>query len=131
MQTTVRPFLMFQGNAEEAMKFYVSLFADGKINTVQRYGEGEAGAAGTVVLAHFEIGGQTILCIDSPVKHAFTFTPSVSLFIECESEEQIVRLASELGAGGEVLMPLAHYGFSRQFTWVNDRFGVSWQINLA
>ena len=70
------------------------------------------------------------MCFDSPVKHAFTFTPASSLFVECESEDEIDRIAAALGDGGAVLMPLADYGFSRRFTWLNDRFGVSWQLNL-
>ena len=58
------------------------------------------------------------------------FTPSISFFVTCESHEEIARLAQALGDGGGVLMGLADYGFSRQFTWLNDRFGVSWQLNL-
>ena len=65
------------------------------------------------------------------MKHAFTFTPASSLFVECETEDGIGRIAAALGDGGAVLMPLGHYGFSRRFTWLNDRFGVSWQLNLS
>jgi predicted 3-demethylubiquinone-9 3-methyltransferase (glyoxalase superfamily) len=68
--------------------------------------------------------------IDSPAKHAFTFTPSFSFFVETESEDELRRLAAALGEGGSVMMPLGDYGFSRLFTWVSDRFGVSWQLNL-
>ena len=71
------------------------------------------------------------MCIDSPAKHAFTFTPSHSFFVECESDAEIERLAAALGAEGKVLMPLDNYGFSRRFSWVSDRFGVSWQLNLV
>jgi predicted 3-demethylubiquinone-9 3-methyltransferase (glyoxalase superfamily) len=71
-----------------------------------------------------------VMCIDSPVKHQFTFTPSFSFFVDCASEDDLRRLAAALGEGGPVLMALANYGFSRLFTWVNDRFGVSWQLNL-
>ena len=130
MATTIRPFLMFEGNAEAAMRFYVSLFPGGEILEVSRYGPGEAGAEGSVKVAKVAIAGQTLMCIDSPVKHAFTFTPAFSLFVECESEEEIGRLSASLGKDGTVLMALADYGFSRRFTWVNDRFGVSWQLNL-
>jgi predicted 3-demethylubiquinone-9 3-methyltransferase (glyoxalase superfamily) len=121
---------MFQGNAEEAMKFYVSLFRGGEVVDVVRYGPGEAGAEGSIMKANFSIGGQTVMCIDSPVKHDFTFTPAFSLFVNCESEEEIRRLSSALAEGGTALMPLGGYGFSRQFAWVNDRYGVSWQLNL-
>lgn len=71
------------------------------------------------------------MMIDSPVHHAFKFTPASSLFVDCASESVIERIARDLSDGGEVLMPLSNYGFSRKFTWLNDRFGVSWQLNLA
>ena len=123
--------LMFEGVAEEAMNFYVSLFADSEINQVDRYGPGEPGAEGTVKIATFTLAGQEFLCIDSPVKHAFTFTPSVSLFVDCESEAELERVFAQLSADGKVLMPVANYGFSTKFGWLCDRFGVSWQLNLV
>jgi predicted 3-demethylubiquinone-9 3-methyltransferase (glyoxalase superfamily) len=127
-KTTVSPFLMFEGKAEQAMTFYVSLFDDGRIIDIVRYGPQGPGADGSVMKASFTIAGQTILCIDSAMKHDFTFTPSFSLFVTCESEEQIRKLAAALAEGGGELMPLNNYGFSRQFAWVVDRFGVSWQL---
>lgn len=130
MNAKVTPFLMFQGTAADAMQFYVSLFPDGKILDDLRYGPGEAGTEGSVNRAKFTIGGQKFLCIDSTVKHEFTFTASVSIFIDCESDEEIRRLFTALSHDGTVFMPLADYGFSRQFGWVADRFGLSWQINL-
>ena len=129
-KTTVSPFLMFEGQAEQAMTFYVSLFEDGRIIDIVRYGPQGPGAEGSVTKASFSIAGQTILCIDSAMKHDFTFTPSVSLFVTCENEAQIRKLAAALAEGGAELMPLNNYGFSRQFAWVNDRFGVSWQLIL-
>ena len=129
-QTTVTPFLMFEGRAEEAMTFYVSLLPDSHVVDVQRYGPDGPGPAGSVITARFSLAGLTVMCSDSYVKHAFTFTPSSSLFVTCRSEEEVERLANALGEGGGVLMPLDDYGFSRKFAWVNDRFGVSWQLNL-
>ena len=129
-KTTVSPFLMFEGQAEQAMTFYVSLFEDGRIIDIVRYGPQGPGAEGSVTKASFSIAGQTILCIDSAMKHDFTFTQSVSLFVTCEDEAQIRRLAAALAEGGAELMPLNDYGFSRQFAWLNDRFGVSWQLTL-
>jgi uncharacterized glyoxalase superfamily protein PhnB len=79
MATKVRPFLMFQGNAGEAIDFYVSLFPDGEITDVVRYGPGEAGTEGTIAKASFSIGSQTVLCTDSIVKHAFTFSTRTHL----------------------------------------------------
>ena len=130
MAKSVLPFLMFEGRAEEAMNFYVSLFADGRIEEIKRYGAGQAGKEGSVQLARFSIAGQSVMCIDSPAKHAFTFTPSVSLFTTCEDEAEFERLTTALVEGGTWLMPPDNYGFSRRFGWCNDRFGVSWQINL-
>jgi predicted 3-demethylubiquinone-9 3-methyltransferase (glyoxalase superfamily) len=129
-QTKILPFLMFEGSAEAAMNFYLSLFADGKIVDIKRYVAGGPGKEGSVMRASFTIAGQTVMCIDSPMKHAFGFTPSFSLFVDCASEEEIDRLAKALAADGKVLMELGNYGFSRKFAWVNDRFGVSWQVNL-
>ena len=128
--TAVRPFLMFEGRAQEAMDFYTSLFADGEILEVKRYGAEGSGPEGSVVVASFRIAGQEVMCSDSPVKHAFTFTPSMSLFVTCDSDEEIRRLAAALDAGEKQFMPLGSYGFSTLFAWVQDQFGVSWQINL-
>ena len=130
MSTKVRPFLMFAGNAAEAMRFYVSLFEDGNIIDEERYGPSEAGAEGSVKKASFCIGGQLVACIDSAVKHDFTFTPAISFFIDCESADDIERKFAALSEGGTVFMPLAEYDFSRRFGWAQDRFGVSWQLNL-
>ncbi len=131
MTETVRPFLMFVGDAEPAMTFYVSLFPDGRIEELTRFGAGEGGVEGAVKRGRFSIGGQTILCSDSPDVHAFGFTPSSSLFVECESEARLMQLLGALVEHGDVLMPPDNYGFSQKFAWVSDRFGVSWQLNLA
>lgn len=130
MAQSVRPFLMFEGSAEEAMNFYVSLFHGSRIERIERYGAGGQGPEGTVRRAEFTLAGQEILCIDSPMHHVFTFTPSFSLFVECESEAELDNAFSQLSGGGSVLMPPGNYGFSSKFTWVSDRYGVSWQLNL-
>ncbi|MNG41952.1 3-demethylubiquinone-9 3-methyltransferase [compost metagenome] len=65
------------------------------------------------------------------MKHAFTFTPSMSLYVTCETEAEIDRLFGSLSEGGSVMMPLAAYPFSEKFGWLSDRFGVSWQLTLA
>jgi predicted 3-demethylubiquinone-9 3-methyltransferase (glyoxalase superfamily) len=128
---SVKPFLMFEGSAESAMTFYVSLFPGSAVGRVERYGPGEMGAEGSVKRAEFTVAGLDLMCIDSPIKHAFTFTPSVSLFVECETEAELDAAFGRLAEGGTVLMPLGNYGFSRKFGWTSDRFGVSWQLNLA
>jgi predicted 3-demethylubiquinone-9 3-methyltransferase (glyoxalase superfamily) len=128
----VTPFLMFQGGvAEEALTFYTSLFDDGKVLEIDRYGPGGPGPEGTVTRASFALAGQTFFCSDSPVRHGFDFTPSMSIWVECASETELERLFAALGESGGVLMPLDNYGFSTRFGWLNDRFGVSWQLNLA
>ena len=130
MVQSVQPFLMFEGNAEEALTFYTSLIPDSRIEAISRYGPGESGPEGTVIEARFTLAGQSVICIDSPVKHEFGFTPSFSFFIVCSGDVEIRRLVSALIGGGEALMPLDNYGFSRLFAWVKDRFGVSWQLSL-
>jgi predicted 3-demethylubiquinone-9 3-methyltransferase (glyoxalase superfamily) len=127
----VTPFLMFQdSNAEEAMNFYTSIIEDSQITNIVRYGANEAGVEGTVMQATFTLKGQEFMCIDSHVKHQFSFTPSFSIFITCDTEEELHKLYEKLGEDGQTLMPLNNYGFSKKFGWVNDRFGVSWQLNL-
>lgn len=128
----VIPFLMFQdGKAEEAMNFYTSIIEDSEITSIVRYGANEAGKEGTVFQATFTLKGQEFMCIDSNVKHAFSFTPSFSIYVACNTEEEIDELYGKLKEGGHALMPLGNYGFSKKFGWLNDRFGVSWQINFV
>jgi predicted 3-demethylubiquinone-9 3-methyltransferase (glyoxalase superfamily) len=131
MALSVQPFLMFEGQAEEAMRFYVSLFKDGEVLLLERFGADGPGAEGTIFKASFRVAGQTVRIFDSPAKHAFGFTPAISLFVECADEAELDRLAAALSEGGAFLMPPGNYGFSRRFAWTNDRFGVSWQLNLA
>jgi predicted 3-demethylubiquinone-9 3-methyltransferase (glyoxalase superfamily) len=127
----VATFLMFQdGKAEEAMNFYTSIIEDSQITSIVKYGANEAGPEGTVMQATFTLKGQEFMCVDSYIKHAFTFTPSFSIFVTCNSEEELDNLYEKLSEGGQELMPLNDYGFSKKFGWVNDRFGVSWQLNL-
>jgi predicted 3-demethylubiquinone-9 3-methyltransferase (glyoxalase superfamily) len=115
MKAKVRPSLMFQGNAEAAMNLYVSLFPRAEIVELVRYGSGDSGAEGSVKKATLSIGDQTLLCVDSPVRHDFSFTAAFSLLVECQSGQQIERLASGLSEGGTALMPVGGYGFSRRF----------------
>lgn len=126
----VTTLLMFSGRAEEAMNFYVSLFKPSKILSLTRYGPNEAGAEGSVMHGLFTLNGQEFMCIDSSAQHAFTFTPSISLYVRCDTEEEIDTLCARLSEGGQVFMPLNNYGFSAKFAWVADKFGVSWQLNL-
>lgn len=126
----IKTFLMFEGRAAEAMKFYTALFEQSGITDVSYYGPGEEGKEGTVRKATFTLKGQQFMCIDSFVQHGFTFTPAISLFVTCDTEEEIDRVFRKLSEGGAVLMPLAQYPFSEKFGWVADKFGVSWQLSL-
>ena len=123
-------FLMFTGRAEEAMKFYTALFPNSRILQITRYGANDTGAEGTVQHATFTLNGQEFMCIDSNIQHDFTFTPSISLYVRCESEEEIDRAFAALAEGGQILMPLDRYPFSTKFGWLADQFGVSWQLSL-
>jgi predicted 3-demethylubiquinone-9 3-methyltransferase (glyoxalase superfamily) len=128
--TTVTPFLMFQNDrAEEAMQFYAKLFPNASVDVGERYGAGGPGKQGTVMRGTLRIAGQDVRFLDSPVKHGFEFTPSFSLFVDCDSEAELDKLYAALLEGGAALMPLNNYGFSKKFGWLNDRYGVSWQLN--
>jgi predicted 3-demethylubiquinone-9 3-methyltransferase (glyoxalase superfamily) len=131
MARKVTTFLMFDGAAEEAMSLYVSLFGGPEVRRVARYGPGEPGAEGTVKTATLTLGGREFMCLNSPTKHDFGFTPSISLFVECESPAELEEVFGRLADGGRVLMPLDGYGFGTRSGWVDDRFGVSWQLNLS
>jgi len=122
--STMEPFLMFQGGeAEEAMTFYTGLFADGEVLTLVRTPEGK------VQQGVSRVAGQRVRCFDSPVEHAWDFTPGVSLFVTCDSREELEKLWAALAEGGTPTMPLGDYGFG-PFGFTADRYGVSWQLAL-
>ncbi|MGF9940616.1 VOC family protein [Bacillus anthracis] len=127
----ITTFLMFEGKAEEAMNFYTSLFDQSEIVNISRYDENGPGKEGTVIHATFTLNGQEFMCIDSYVNHNFTFTPAMSLYVTCETEEEIETAFNKLAEDGAVLMPLDAYPFSKRFGWLNDKYGVSWQLTLA
>lgn len=127
----ITTFLMFEGKAEEAMNFYTSLFDQSEIVSISRYDENGPGKEGTVIQATFTLHGQEFMCIDSYVNHNFTFTPAMSLYVTCNTEEEIETAFNKLAEDGAVLMPLGAYPFSEKFGWLNDKYGVSWQLTLA
>ena len=131
----ISTFLMFSGErlgqAEEAMNFYVSQFGDSSVNEVKRWGPGAPGPEGGIMHATFTLSGRRYMASESSAPHPFNFTPSISMFVDCKSDDELTRLFDNFAKGGRVLMPLNNYGFSKRFGWVNDRFGVSWQFNLA
>lgn len=123
MVQSVTPFLMFEGAAEAAMNLYVAHVPNTKIVSIERND-------GRVQQALLSIAGQHVRFFDSPAPHAFKLTPSFSFFVDCDSEDELRRLAAALGEG-QTFMPVGIYGFSRLFAWVGDRYGVTWQLNLA
>lgn len=108
------PFLWFNDNAEEAMRFYVSIFNDSKVVSVTRYGDAGPGPKGTVMSGTFQLAGQEFY--GGP---HFKFTEAISMFVNCETQQEIDDLWTKLLAGG---------GNESQCGWLKDRFGLSWQI---
>ncbi len=116
----ITPFLWFDHQAEEAAKFYVSIFKDSRITSVARYDDAAAKAAGrpkgSVMTVAFELDGQELTALNGgPV---FKFTEAISLVVNCQTQEEVDHFWSELSAGGQDV----------QCGWLKDRFGVSWQV---
>jgi predicted 3-demethylubiquinone-9 3-methyltransferase (glyoxalase superfamily) len=131
MTQELRTFLTFQGGAATAaLELYQDVFADFELVEIERYGPGDAGPDGTIKVARFRLAGSDFSCADSPVDHAWGFTPAVSLWVECDDDGELERLFDRLSEGGVVFMPLDDYGFSTRFGWVGDRHGVTWQLNV-
>jgi predicted 3-demethylubiquinone-9 3-methyltransferase (glyoxalase superfamily) len=125
------PFVMFQGGVGiAAIEFWTSVVPDSRVETLDLFGPDGPGPEGTIKRAVFVIGRQRVMAHDSFIDHGFGFTPSHSFFLNCDDEPEIDRLFNELGEGGRILMPLGDYGWSRKFGWVEDRFGISWQLEL-
>jgi predicted 3-demethylubiquinone-9 3-methyltransferase (glyoxalase superfamily) len=110
------PNLWFDGNAEEAMNFYLSIFKNSKVNGITRYGDAGPGPAGSVLTVSFEINGQDFVGINGGPH--YKFTPAVSFSVLCDSQEEIDHLWDSLLAGGSAM----------QCGWLSDKFGLSWQI---
>ena len=126
MSYNICTHLMFDGNAEQAMNLYVSLFPDSAILKSSKYESGDN--AGKLEQARFTLCGRNFICIDSPVKSDFSFSPAMSIFVELDDAADVDRVFGALSEDGELLMPLDNYGFSTRFGWTKERFGVSWQI---
>jgi predicted 3-demethylubiquinone-9 3-methyltransferase (glyoxalase superfamily) len=112
----ITPFLWFDGNAEEAMTFYVSIFPSAKVLNVRRYGDGGPWPKGTIMSATFELEGQQFMALNGGPQ--FKFTEAISLFVNCETQQEVDDLWNRLGAGGA----------PQQCGWLKDKFGLSWQI---
>ncbi len=131
MKKQIITSMTFQdGNAENAMNFYVKIFDNSKIISVNVWGKNAPVEEGKIMQATFELDGNLFMCSDSPAIHDWDFSPAISNYLECENEDELERLFSKLSQNGKVLMPIKNYWFSQKFTWVIDQFGVSWQLNL-
>ena len=113
----ITPFLWFDGKAEEAMNFYVSVFPNSRVLSVSRYGEAGPGPKGSVMSATFQLDGQEFHALNGGPM--YRFTPAISFFVSCETQAEVDTLWEKLLAGG---------GIPNQCGWLNDRYGLSWQI---
>ena len=116
MRQKITPFLWFDGNAEEAVNFYTSIFKDGRIVSLQRYPDEFEDMRGKVLTAVFELNGQELMAIDGGPQ--FKFNEAISLYVDCESQEDVDNYWNKLAEGGEILM----------CGWLKDKYGVTWQI---
>jgi predicted 3-demethylubiquinone-9 3-methyltransferase (glyoxalase superfamily) len=125
----ITPFLWFDNQAEQAAAFYTSLFESSKIGSVRRFGDAGPGPKGQVMTLTFQLAGLELMALNGgPL---FSFTPAVSFFVACRTEQEVDALWKKLSDGGRVLMELQKYPFSEKFGWVSDRYGLSWQLTLA
>jgi predicted 3-demethylubiquinone-9 3-methyltransferase (glyoxalase superfamily) len=112
----ITPFLWFDDKAEEAMNFYVSIFKNSRAGSISRYGDAGPGPKGSVMSATFVLDGQEFFALNGgPV---FTFTPAISFFVNCETQAEVDELWEKLSAGGS----------TQRCGWLQDKFGVSWQV---
>ena len=112
----ITPFLWFDGNAEEAANFYISIFKNSKMGTISRYGDAGPGAKGSVMSVTFQLDGQEFFALNGGPH--FKFTPAISFFVNCETQQEVDDLWEKLSAGGR----------TDRCGWLQDKFGLSWQI---
>ena len=112
----ITPFLWFNGKAEEAMNFYISIFKNSKILSVTRYGEAGPGPKGTVMTAKFALNGQEFVALNGGPQ--FTFTEAISFVVNCETQQEVDELWEKLSEGGQ----------KSRCGWLKDKYGLSWQV---
>ena len=110
------PFLWFDGKAEEAMNFYVSVFENSKPGKITRYGDAGPGPTGQVMSATFTLDGQEFYALNGGPQ--FTFTPAISFFVNCETQQELDELWEKLSEGGQ----------KSRCGWLQDKYGLSWQV---
>ncbi len=116
MKGRITPFLWFDDNAEDAARFYVSIFKNSKINTVVRYNDAGPGPKGSVMTVDFELDGQRFTALNGGPH--FTFSPAISFVVDCQTQSEVDYYWEKLSAGGQ----------TQQCGWLTDKYGVSWQI---
>lgn len=124
----LRPFITLEGQAQLALDLYAEVFPDFALHALTHHA---APHDDLIMAAMFEVKGQAMMISDSFISHQWSITPGISFFIDLEGESELNRLAAALAEGGLVHMPAGDYGFSTLFAWVQDRFGVNWQLNVA
>jgi predicted 3-demethylubiquinone-9 3-methyltransferase (glyoxalase superfamily) len=112
----ITPFLWFDNQAEEAVNFYISLFKNSKVNTTKRYGDAGPGRKGSVMIVSFQLEGQDFIALNGGP--SFKFTPALSLYVDCETQDEVDQLWEKLSAGGR----------KDRCGWLQDKYGLSWQI---
>jgi len=112
----ITPFLWFDGKAEEAAKFYTSIFKNSKIESITRYPEGSPGPTGTVMTVDFRLDGQEFVALNGGPE--FKFNEAISFVVNCETQAEVDEFWEKLSAGGKEV----------QCGWLKDKYGVSWQI---
>jgi predicted 3-demethylubiquinone-9 3-methyltransferase (glyoxalase superfamily) len=112
----ITPFLWFEDKAEEAANYYVSLFNNSKIDTVTHYGDAGPGPKGSVMIVSFQLEGQKFIALNGGP--TFKFTPAISLYVDCETQEEVDQLWNKLSDGGR----------KDRCGWLQDKYGLSWQI---
>jgi predicted 3-demethylubiquinone-9 3-methyltransferase (glyoxalase superfamily) len=112
----ITPFLWFDGQAEEAANFYVSIFPNSKVGSTSRYGEAGPGPKGSVMTIAFELDGLSFTALNGGPM--FKFTEAISLVVHCETQAEVDHYWDKLSAGGQQV----------QCGWLKDKYGLSWQI---
>ena len=129
----ITPCFWFDLQAEEAARFYTDRFEHSAMKHLTRYGnagyETHKHEAGTVLMVDFELAGQHFTTLNGGPH--FPFTPAISFFVYCKTEKEVDRMFARLSSDGEILMPLQEYPFSKKYAWIQDQYGVSWQLYLG
>lgn len=118
------------GKAEEAIRFYVSLFPDSKVDYIERHGQGESVPAGELRRAGFSLAGRQFMATESRGEEGSAFTSAFSLYVDFASEDELTKVYTALSKGGKVHMPLRPYPSSQLFVLLEDRYGIFWQLEI-